>query len=149
MRARDVQDCLIAAGEVLIARSNTPELVGRACFFDGIPEKVVASDLTIRIQATSDLLPSFLSRYLSALFIHGYWREQAGGASGSMKKITRTQVVDLAVPLPPLSEQERITGVLREQMATVEKARAAAEEELATINALPPALLRRAFHGEI
>jgi len=66
-----------------------------------------------------------------------------------MKKITRTQVVDLAVPLPPLSEQERIAGVLREQMAAVEKARAAAEEELATINALPAALLRRAFNGEI
>lgn len=149
MRVRDVQDCLIAPGEVLIARSNTPELVGRACLFDGIPEKIVASDLTIRVQANSGLLPDFLSRYLSVLFIRGYWRDQAGGASGSMKKITRTQVVDLAVPLPSLSEQERIAGVLREQMGSVEKARAGAEEELAAINALPAALLRRAFNGEI
>jgi len=66
-----------------------------------------------------------------------------------MKKITRTQVIDLAVPLPPLSEQERIAGVLREQMRSAEKARAAAEEELAAINSLPAALLRRAFNGEI
>jgi type I restriction enzyme, S subunit len=66
-----------------------------------------------------------------------------------MKKITRTQVVDLAVPLPSLSGQERIAGVLREEMTEVEKACAASEEELQTINALPAALLRRAFNGEI
>lgn len=55
----------------------------------------------------------------------------------------------LEIPLPPLVEQQRIAAVLREQMAAVEKARAAAEEELNTINALPAALLRRAFSGEI
>jgi hypothetical protein len=38
---------------------------------------------------------------------------------------------------------------LGKQMATVDKARAAAEEELNTINALPAALLRWAFNGEI
>ncbi len=57
--------------------------------------------------------------------------------------------LQMHVPLPPLSEQRRIAGLLREQMAAVEKARAAAEEELNTINALPAALLRRAFSGEI
>jgi type I restriction enzyme S subunit len=149
MRVSDVRDCTIATGEVLIARSNTPELVGRACLFDGIPDNVVASDLTIRIQVTSDLLPYFLSRYLSALFVRGYWREQAGGASGTMKKITRTQVLNLAVPLPPLFDQRRIAEVLNEQMMAVEKTRVAAEEELETINALPSALLGRAFNGEV
>lgn len=55
----------------------------------------------------------------------------------------------LEIPLPPLHEQRRIAGILREQMGSVEQARAAAEEELATINALPAALLRRAFSGEV
>lgn len=41
------------------------------------------------------------------------------------------------------------TGVLREQMAGAEKARAAAEAELNTISALPAALLRRAFNGAL
>ena len=149
MRGRDVQECLVTTGEVLIARSNTPELVGRACMFDGIPEKAVATDLTIRVQANADLSPYFLSRYLSFLFVLGYWRDQAGGASGSMKKITRTQVMDIAVPVPCPAEQRRIARDLREQMAAVEKARAAAEEEQNTINALPAALLRRAFKGEV
>jgi type I restriction enzyme, S subunit len=149
MKSWEVRDCLITSGEVLIARSNTPELVGRACLYDGNPEGVVASDLTIRIKAANNLLPSFLSRYLSSLFISSYWRDLAGGASGSMKKITRTQVLDLSVPLPPIPEQQRISQVLCEQMAEVDKARLAVETELQTINALPSALLRQALNGEI
>ena len=55
----------------------------------------------------------------------------------------------LPVRVPSLLDQQRIAGQLREQMAAVENARAAAEEELNTINALPAALLRRAFKGEV
>ena len=55
----------------------------------------------------------------------------------------------LEAPLPPLAEQKRIAAILKEQMAVVEKARSAAEEELNTIDALSPALLRRAFNGEL
>ena len=54
-----------------------------------------------------------------------------------------------SIPLPFLAEQKRIAGVLHEQMTAVEKARAAVEEELTTINTLPAALLRRAFAGEL
>jgi len=43
----------------------------------------------------------------------------------------------------------RIAAVLGKQMIAVDKARAVAEEELNTINALPAALLRRAFSGEL
>lgn len=48
-----------------------------------------------------------------------------------------------------LSKQHRITDLLREQAVAVERARAAAGEELNAINALPAALLRRAFSGEV
>lgn len=55
----------------------------------------------------------------------------------------------ITIPLPPLAEQKRIAAVLNEQMAAAEWVRKAAEEELKTINALPAAILRRAFSGEL
>lgn len=61
--------------------------------------------------------------------------------------VTDRQVLSQPIPLPPLAEQQRIAGILKEQMAAVDKARVAAEQELAAINALPAALLRRAFSG--
>jgi len=73
--------------------------------------------------------------------------EKALGAT--VPGLGREDLESLMLPLPPLSKQRRIAEVLREQLSAVEKARAAAEAELNTINALPVALLRCAFNGEI
>lgn len=73
--------------------------------------------------------------------------ERAAGST--FINLPGAELEKFAIPFPPLSEQQRIAAILNEQMAAVEKARAAAEAELNTINALPAALLRRAFNGEI
>ncbi|MBU0676965.1 MAG: restriction endonuclease subunit S, partial [Verrucomicrobia bacterium] len=71
------------------------------------------------------------------------------GSGATFAEISKTQLEGFEIPLPPLAEQRRIAAILKEQMAAVEKARVAAEEELNTINALPAALLCRAFNGEV
>ncbi len=55
----------------------------------------------------------------------------------------------LAVGLPRVSEQLQIVRSLNERMAGVERLRKSAEDQLAAINALPAALLRRAFSGAL
>ena len=49
------------------------------------------------------------------------------------------------IPLPPLAEQKRIAGILKEQMAAVERARRSAEAQLQAAEALPAAHLRTVF----
>lgn len=150
MWASDVTECVVSPGEILIARSNTPDLVGRVAMFSGNPKEAVASDLTIRLRGNGESVNSaFLTAYLSFLYLTGYWKVQAAGASGSMKKITRTQIQEERVPVPPISEQRRIAVRLSEEMAAVERTRKVLEDQLATINTLPAALLRRAFNGEL
>jgi type I restriction enzyme S subunit len=89
--------------------------------------------------------PEFLCRYLHN--ISKYLTDNCRGAT--IQGLPRDFVDNIEIPLPPLSEQRRIAAVLREQMGSIEQARAAAEAELETINALPAALLRRAFAGEV
>ncbi|MDP2601963.1 MAG: restriction endonuclease subunit S [Deltaproteobacteria bacterium] len=149
MRARDAAECVVSPGEVLIARSNTPELVGRVAMFGGDPSGAVASDLTIRLRTKDGVVAAYLAAYLSSLYTTGYWKERAGGASGTMKKITRSQIQNEQVPIPSEAEQHRITATLSDQVAAAEKTRKALEDQLATINKLPAALLRRAFSGEL
>lgn len=149
MWATDAAECVVSPGEILIARSNTPELVGRVAMFNGVPNGVVATDLTIRVWPSNGVNSLFLTAYLSYLYLTGYWKERAGGASGSMKKITRGQIQNEQVPVPPLSDQKRITAILNDQMMAVERVRKALVEQLDTINKLPAALLRRAFEGKI
>jgi type I restriction enzyme S subunit len=149
MWAVDVAECTVARGAVLVARSNTPELVGRVAMFPGEPKGAVASDLTIRIWPSSEISSDFLTAYLSFLYQTGYWKERAGGASGSMKKISREQIQAQQVPVPATADQQRIAATLNEQMASAERARKAIEEELDAINKLPAALLRQAFNGAL
>ena len=65
-------------------------------------------------------------------------------ASGN-PKLMNNVVKNVRVPLPPLPEQKRIAGILKEQLAAVERARAATEAQLEAAKALPAAYLREVF----
>lgn len=149
MAAKDVSDCILNSGEVLVARSNTPELVGRAAVFPGHDKPIVASDLTIRIKTRPELLPEFLAGYLSFLYVSKYWVERAGGASGTMKKITRTQIVELPIPVPVLGVQQRIASQLSKATSAAQQVETMVSGVLDEIDRLPAAFLRRAFSGQL
>lgn len=71
---------------------------------------------------------------------------KAHGGVG-LRHVTKREVENLEIPLPPLSEQRRIAGILKEQMAAIAQARAAAEAQLAAARALPAAFLREVFNS--
>ena len=59
--------------------------------------------------------------------------------------VNKTTFSALRIPLPPVEGQKRIAAILTEQMAVVERARAAAEAQLEAAKALPAAYLRAVF----
>jgi type I restriction enzyme S subunit len=59
--------------------------------------------------------------------------------------LKQSVVEKIEIPLPPLAEQKRIAGILKEQMAAVERARASAEAQLQAAENLPVAYLRAVF----
>lgn len=149
MNAKDAAECRVSPGEVLVARSNTPELVGRVAMFEGEPKGAVASDLTIRLFPSDVVKPFFLTAYLSFLYLSGHWKERAGGASGSMKKITRHQIQEEQVPIPSLTDQIRVATISKDHIMSVVRLIEALREQLKIIGELPPILFRRAFSGNI
>jgi len=147
MRSEDVAPCTIRSGEILIARSNTPELVGRVSLYRGDPSPIVATDLTIRMRCLSGAAPEYVTAYLSSLYQNGYWREVAGGASGSMKKITRAHLQRLLIPLPDTPEQMALAESLHNRVVTTREIQGRVADEGEAIAALPSAVIRRAFKG--
>lgn len=71
------------------------------------------------------------------------------GSGSTFGAINRNDLEDLNIPLLPLAEQKRIAAKLNENMVSAERLRADLEKQLHEINALPAALLRRAFNGEV
>lgn len=55
----------------------------------------------------------------------------------------------ISVPLPPLKIQRHIATKLQELMDDIARAKTACKKQLETINALPQAILRKAFRGEL
>jgi type I restriction enzyme S subunit len=67
---------------------------------------------------------------------------------GTLYPAVSNQVArEQSIPLPPLPEQKRIAARLNEQIAAAARLRVNLEAQLAEIEALPAALLRKAFSG--
>ncbi|MGH9853940.1 MAG: restriction endonuclease subunit S [Blastocatellia bacterium] len=99
-------------------------------------------DTTYYIEHTNieaDLL--WLTHWLRALNLHEM--NKAAAVPG----LNRQDVYAIEIPLPPLAEQRRISAILAEQLAAVDRARAATEAQLQAAKALPSAYLRAVFNS--
>lgn len=140
----------LESGDLLIVEGNgSPDQIGRNAIFRGEIEECVHQNHLIRVrlnrtQADAD--------FVSYLFNSDQGKEQMTRMAGSttgLHTLSVSKVERLEVVLPDIAEQQRIVTRLEEQMAEAQQLREALEAELAAINALPAALLRRAFRGEL
>jgi len=151
---------------IRIENLNSPEAPFN--YLNGEPEprhRVEDGDLLISWSASLDAYiwrrgPAVLNQHIFRVLEHSdlvtrgylYWvarnamseiRAQVHGAT--MRHITKPEFEAIQIPLPPLEEQKRIAAILEEQMAAVERARAAAQAQLQSAKALPAAYLRAVF----
>ena len=117
-----VADLWLRSGDLLIERSNTPELVGTARLFRGPDGFAIFPDLLIRAR----LLPLVSDQYIEAVLqseaSRRYLRARARGIAGSMPKIDQATIECLPVPLPPLAEQRRIVAAIQTQFTRLDAA---------------------------
>lgn len=133
-------------GDVLFNRTNSAELVGKTAVFDGSRDAVFASYLIrLRInEATAN--PDFIAAYINSEGGRRFIEANMARAIGQVN-ISASTLMTMPVPIAPLAQQHRITAILKEQMAAVERARAAAEAQLNSAKDLPAAYLRAVFNG--
>lgn len=141
----DIEKFLIVPGDVLFNNTNSTELVGKSALFEGYDEPLVYSNHFTRLRAlTEALLPDFLAIWLNHQWQQGVFAALCNKWIGqSAVKIDK--LLSINFPLPPLSEQRRITGIYRDQVTTVERARVASQSRLEAVKTLPSALLRQVF----
>ncbi|MBX6369434.1 MAG: restriction endonuclease subunit S [Rhodospirillales bacterium] len=132
-------------GDILIERSNTPELVGTTALHRGPHHGAIFPDLLIRVRVSPLLLPEFLEAVLKAQPTRRYFQRSAQGIAGSMPKIDQTDVANLEVPLPPLDEQRRIVAEIDGQLSVVDAMAAEIDRALKRSAALRRSILERAF----
>jgi len=139
----------LEAGDLLFVRVNgSRDLVGRCVMVPPLPEPVLYNDHLIRVRLREDLRPEWVRLVADFPETRAAIVEKASTSAGQLT-INQDTLGSLEIMTPGLEEQKRLVISLADQTSRAKRARTEAEEHLAAINALPGALLRRAFSGEL
>lgn len=112
---------------------------------------ITAVDCTIVRFSAQKIIPEFFNFYSQS---REYLKEIDGETTGTTRKrISRSKLGEVLVPVPPLSEQQRIVSILDEAFEGISKARSNAEKNLLNARELFDSTLNavtgeRAFLGD-
>jgi type I restriction enzyme, S subunit len=110
-------ECEVKAGDFLLSRANTDELVARSVIVEETPEKLMMSDKIVRFRLPKSMNSHFINIVNGTEFSRSYYITNASGTSSSMKNVSRQVMAELPVPLPSLPEQHRIVARVDQLMA--------------------------------
>ncbi len=138
-------------GDLLITRSNTPELVGHAAIYNGSPSPCIYPDLMMRLVVDEGHVDKrFVHYWLRSIPVREYIGRVARGTSPTMKKISQGAVMNIPFPSElALPEQHRIVAYLDGLEAKMDTLKLFQGETSTGLDALFPSVLDRAFKGEL
>lgn len=110
-------ECEVKAGDFLLSRANTDDLVARSVIVDETPAMLMMSDKIVRFRLSPYISKHYVNVVNGVDFSRTYYISNASGTSSSMKNVSRKVMSELPVPLPPINEQHRIVARIDQLMA--------------------------------
>ena len=139
----------LVRGDLLIVEGNgSREHIGRCAIFHGEIEDCVHQNHLIRLRCHETASPTYLFWYLASPDGRKQLLEKAKTTTG-LYTLSVSKIEALEVPLPPLETQHRIVAELNAKLEATQALIRSLEAQLEAIRALPAAILRRAFSGEL
>ena len=141
----------IKAGDFLMCRANTVELVGACALVDHTPNRLMLCDkiFRFRFDPKSELDPAFLNHALKSPALRTQIEAGATGTSPTMRNISKAKIMNLRIPVPSIPEQKRIVALLDRLQAQAEELQLSHRQTALELNAMLPSILDRAFKGEL
>lgn len=137
----------LRAGNLLISRVNSFERVGKCALVDPDVEGFVFENMLLRVGLTESVVPAFVAEQLMTRDVQAWIRGVARRAIGQ-SSINSRDVRAIPLRIPPIDEQQSIVARMRQLAGTVRGATAVAASLSDAADALPSAILRRAFTRE-
>ena len=134
-------DCEVQAGDFLLSRANTEELVARSVVVYQTPPHLMMSDKIVRYTFPDEIEKAFINIANLSEPSRAYYARHASGTSSSMKNVGREIMSNLPIPLPPFAEQRRIVSKVNQLMALVDQLETQLTQSRATSEKLIHALV--------
>ena len=137
-------------GDLLTIRSNgSVDLVGKCALISSKEEKYLFAGYLIRLRPFPAKVNSkFLSLTLESHKLRIQIEDKAKSTSG-VNNINSVEIQNLEIPLPPLSEQQRIVNEIESRLSQATASETCIENALQQAEALRQSILKKAFSGEL
>ena len=136
---------LVNPGDFLFSRANTIELVGACVIVGTVRKQLMLSDKTLRFKISDSVIPNWLLVCLRTRFGRREIERLATGNQESMRNIGQGRIRQIRMPLPPLSEQERIVGEVDRRLSLVRGVEAEVDSNIKRAQALRQSVLSKSF----
>ena len=100
---------VVCDGDILLARKNTPELVGQSVLVNHTDGNIMFPDIVFRMHVRPEVDEVYLSHAL-AHPLAGAIKSLAHGSAKSMSNIPKSELAKLLIPLPPLALQQEFAA---------------------------------------
>ena len=140
----------VRAGDFLMSRANTTELVGACTIVGPTRSKLLLSDkiFRFRFRRGTGTAPVWVEHVMKSPALREQIQRGATGTSPTMKNISKEKVLNLLLPPHSPSDQHRIVAELETLQKEVEALRSLQIRTSAELNALLPAILHHAFRRD-
>jgi restriction endonuclease S subunit len=137
----------LAPGDLLVTRSNTPDLVGHAAIYNGTPAPCIYPDLVMKVPLDAEVVDTrFVWFWLQSPLVRNFIVREAKGTSPTMKKISQGTVMRIPFPAALPVERQRATKLdhLQAHIDGIASQQAAVAPD---IDSVLPALLHGALNS--
>jgi type I restriction enzyme S subunit len=145
----EVEDWGLVAGDILLNRINSRELVGKAAVIPDGLGKMVFEAMNIRIRIlTNAMSPHYLTYFLQTLEARKRIEVRVKQTVG-MGTVDQADIARWPMPLAPRKEQDRIVAKVRELFDNADDLESSVDRVQRNLQSLERSIFNRAFRGEL
>jgi len=140
----------ILRNDILITRAGPRSRCGIVCRVKDSPGKVMLCDKAYRLRLPESVVSSgYMELLLNSTESSNRIEALKTGINDSGVNITQSGFLNLAFPIPPISEQMEIQRMLAESLSVIDNVEADIDLNLHKAEALRQSILKKAFAGEL
>ncbi|MFB8756237.1 restriction endonuclease subunit S [Streptomyces nigra] len=129
-------------GDLLLTEGGDLDKLGRGAVWDGRIDQCLHQNHVFRVRCGEKMSPDFLSLYTSSDAGRAYF-QRVGKQTTNLASINSTQVKHMPVPVPSLTEQEKLLGPIRSIRSRV----AAVDRQLSKLRVIQQGVLEDLLSG--
>lgn len=145
---KEFPDLLLNDGDLLFNRTNSAELVGKSAIYRDIGKPVSYASYLISVTFTEHFLPEIAAHYINSV-LGKKWLAEVMNQTAGQANVNGTKLGDLAIPLPPVTEQLALIQEITNEFDSIDRQVEATALGLKQSEAQRKNILKSAFSGQL